>query len=203
MKSYRSARDVMAAVERAIADDQPFPPHTNTLHEISRILSEGRHYFWVGIYVVAGHQAVRAAFTGPDAEQEPCATIAVGNGNVGLAAQDGRARYVPDASADSVYIRAFKQTQSEFAVPIKIAGRVVGVLNAESERLNGFASQERVLLKKVATRLALFLTGKGKYIVRKFREKHVQPAETRGYQPASERSIEQSRKVAAGEKLRS
>ena len=40
-------------------------------------------------------------------------------------------------------------------------------------------------------------------IVRKFREKHVQPAETRGYQPASERSIEQSRKVAAGEKLRS
>lgn len=202
MKSYRSAREVMAAVERAIADDQPLPPHTNTLHEITRLLSQDRHYFWTGIYLVVGNQAVRAVFTGPEAEQEPCAKISLGSGNVGLAAKDGKARYVADASADPVYIRAFKETRSEFAVPIKLAGRVIGVLNAESDRLNGFGSEDRVLLKDVANRLALFLTGEGKYIARKFREGYSQPAEPRGYQPSSERSVEHARKMAAGEKLR-
>lgn len=202
MKSYRSARDVLTAVERAIADDQPASPRNDPLQEITRTLSEGRHYFWVGIYLVVGNQAVRAAFSGPEAEHEPCANIALGLGNVGRTGQDGTARYVPDASADSVYIRAFPETRSEFAAPIKIAGRVVGVLNAESDRLNGFASQERILLKKVATKLARFLTGGGKYIVRRFRERSAQPAEARGYQPSSERSVEPSRKVAAGEKPR-
>ncbi len=200
MKQYRSARDVVAAVERAIADDQPVSPQNDTLQEITRILAEGRHYFWVGVYLTVGNQAVRAAFTGPEAEKEPCAKIALGSGNVGLTAQDGKSRYVPDASADSAYIRAFPETQSEVTAPIKIAGRTIGVLNAESEHVNGFSSEDRVLLKDVASELALFLTADGKYIVRRFREASAQPLEK--HQPSSERSIEQSRKVAAGEKLR-
>ncbi len=202
MKQYRSARDVIAAVERAIADDNPITPKREALQEVTRILSEGRHFFWVGIYLNVANQAIRAAFTGPEAQTEPCAKIALGSGNVGLVAQDGKTRYVADASADSVYIRAFEKTRSEFAAAIKISGRVVGVLNVESERLNGFGKEDRVLLKSVTRQLALFLTGKGKYIVRRFRDGSVQPAEVRGYQPSSDRLYEQSRKVAAGEKLR-
>ena len=68
MKSYRSARDVLASVERAIADDHPVQ-HTDTLQEITRILHDDRYYFWVGIYLVIGKQAVRAAFSGPEAAQ--------------------------------------------------------------------------------------------------------------------------------------
>lgn len=202
MKRYRSARDVTAAVERAIADDRSGHHHAEPLPEITRILHDDRHYFWVAIYLVIGNQAVRVAYAGPEAEQEPCASIALGRGNVGAAAQDGHARVVPDVSADPQYLRCFQQTQSEIATPIKIAGRVLGVLDAESERKNGFSGEDRVLLKDVAGKLALFLTGTGKYLVRKAREAAVQPAESRGYQPSSERSLEQSRKVAAGEKLR-
>ncbi len=200
MKSYRSARDLLAAVERAIAGDKP--AHSETLQEITRILHDGRHYLWVGIYLVIGKQAVRAAYSGPEAEQEPCASIALGRGNVGSAAQDGRTRVVPDVSDDAAYIRCFHETRSETATPIKIAGRVVGVLDAESERLNAFGSEERVLLAKVAGKLARFLTGKGKYVARRFRGGAVEPVEARGYQPSSERSMEPSRKVAAGEKSR-
>lgn len=201
MKCYRSARDVLAAVERAIAGDKPVK-HTKTLLEVTRILHDGRRYFWVGIYLVIGKQAVRAAFSGPEAEQEPCASIALGRGNVGSAAQEGRTRVVPDVGADTAYIRCFRETRSEVATPVKIAGRVIGVLDVESDRLNAFAGKERVLLAKIAGKLARFLTGKGKYVVRKYREGAVEPAEARGYQPSSERSMEQSRKVAAGEKAR-
>ncbi len=201
MKSYRSAREVLAAIGRAIADDRP-GQHTDTLQEITRILHDDRHYFWVAIYLVHGNQAVRTAFSGPEAEQEPCAAIVVGRGNVGLAAQDGHARVVPDVGADQHYIRCFHETQSEIATPIRIAGRVIGVLDAESDRLNGFSGEDRVLLKDAAGKLALFLTGSGKYLVRKSRKSAVPTAQSRGYQPSSDRSMEQSRKVAAGEKPR-
>lgn len=201
MKSYRSARDVLAAVERAIADDQP-GSHTDTLHEITRTLHDDRHYFWVAIYLVHGNQAVRTAFSGPEAEQEPCASITLGRGNVGSAAQDGHQRVVPDVTADKTYLRCFHQTQAEIATPIKLAGRVIGVLDAESDRKNGFSAEDRVLLKDAAGKLALFLTSTGKYLVRKVRESAAPAAQSRGYQPSSDRSLEQSRKVAAGEKPR-
>jgi putative methionine-R-sulfoxide reductase with GAF domain len=200
MKRYRSAREVLAAVERAISADKPVL-HTETLQEISRILHDDRHYLWAGIYLVIGKQAVRVAFSGPEPRQEPCATIALGRGNVGGAAQDGRVRVVPDVNADEAYIRALDQTRSEIATPLKLAGRVIGVLNVESARKNGLDGEDRVLQKDVARKLALFLTGKGKYIVRKFRESQAQHEEIRGYQPSSERP-ETTRKVAAGEKVR-
>src|SRR5512140_2096988 len=98
MKRYRSAREVLAAVERALSADKPVR-HTKTLQEITRILHDDRHYFWAGIYVVAGNQAVRAAFSGPEPKHEPCATIALGRGNVGGVAQDGRARIIAHVSA--------------------------------------------------------------------------------------------------------
>ena len=53
---------------------------------------------------------------------------------------------------------------------MKIAGREVGFLNVESERENAFGSEERVLLERVAGLLAKFLTGPGKYLVRRAAE---------------------------------
>jgi hypothetical protein len=50
---------------------------------------------------------------------------------------------------------------------MKIAGREVGFLSVESNRENSFGSEDRVLLERVAELLARFLTGRGKYLVRK------------------------------------
>lgn len=58
-------------------------------------------------------------------------------------------------------------TRKKVIVQMKIAGREVGFLNVESDRENAFGSEERVLLERVAGLLARFLTGPGKYLVRK------------------------------------
>lgn len=58
-------------------------------------------------------------------------------------------------------------TRKKVIVEMKIAGREVGFLNVESDRENAFGPEERVLLEKVAGLLAKFLTGPGKYLVRK------------------------------------
>lgn len=58
-------------------------------------------------------------------------------------------------------------TVKKIVVSIKIAGREVGFLNVESDRSSAFGAEDRVLLERVAALLARFLTGPGKYLVRK------------------------------------
>ena len=60
-------------------------------------------------------------------------------------------------------------TQSKLLISMKLAGREIGILSAESDRQYAFGSVDRVLLERTAAILALFLTGKGKYIVQKAR----------------------------------
>jgi putative methionine-R-sulfoxide reductase with GAF domain len=58
-------------------------------------------------------------------------------------------------------------TVKKIVVAIKIAGREVGFLNVESDRQTAFGGEDRVLLERVAGLLARFLTGSGKYLVRR------------------------------------
>ena len=66
-------------------------------------------------------------------------------------------------------------TRKKVIVTMKIAGREIGFLNVESNRENAFAADERVLLERVAGLLAKFLTGRGKYLVRKAAEPEPKP----------------------------
>ena len=66
-------------------------------------------------------------------------------------------------------------TRKKVLVTMKIAGREVGFLNVESNRENAFGSDERILLERVAGLLAKFLTGPGKYLVRKAAEPEPMP----------------------------
>jgi hypothetical protein len=108
--------------------------------------------------------------------------------------------------------RAFGGTQAaageprpELSVPIKISSYSIGSLRVQLAPGHAFSSQERVLLHEVAEILALYLSGKGKYLVRKTREALRESAaadsgETRGYQPSSDKSSTETRRAAAGEK---
>lgn len=100
------------------------------------------------------------------------------------------------------------EIKSKVVQPIKIVGRVLGEIVVESDRDNAFSPKERVLLKEVGKRLARFLTGRGKYLVRKAKEaaaaaRVADAAENpERHQPASERAAA-PRAAAAGEKSRS
>jgi GAF domain-containing protein len=64
---------------------------------------------------------------------------------------------------------ALPGTRTKILVSIKMAGREVGVLDVESEHDHAFGSEDRVLLEDVADVLARYLTGAGKFLVRKAR----------------------------------
>ena len=96
-------------------------------------------------------------------------------------------------------------TMPELVVPIKIASRALGSLRVQLAPGHTFSPEERVLLHEVADLLALYLTSKGKYLVRKTREALRESAsggETRGYQPSADKTAVESLRAAAGQKSR-
>ncbi len=63
--------------------------------------------------------------------------------------------------------------RSEYATPVTVAGRRAGELRALDERENAISAPERVLLKRAARQLALFLAGEGRYLLRRARQRNL------------------------------
>lgn len=73
------------------------------------------------------------------------------------AARTGEPVYVPDVRRDPRYVDSGLGARSELVVPVQIEGRVLGVLNVESTRLDAFSQADRVLLSILADEAALAL----------------------------------------------
>ena len=56
MKSYGSSRTLLADIEDVLASNRP-SFHHSPLERVTEILSEGRHYSWVGIYLTLGQKS--------------------------------------------------------------------------------------------------------------------------------------------------
>ena len=210
MKRIRSPREVLAALDRMLAEKVRPVKGSSPLEKAVEILYDQRRYFWVGIYLVAGERVVRQAFRGP---VPPCHSFALGKGNVGTVGESGFMKVIPDVASDPTYSMCFLETKSELVVPIKIAGRVLGVIDVESDRPDAFGPRDQILLKDVARRLARFLTSTGKRYVRHAQEAAQAEAEAelalpaeRGRPPASEKpaaaSVPAPRRAVAGDLVR-
>lgn len=157
MKTYRTSRDLQAKIDAALSRRPT--RSAQPLDEVAEILSQGRHYAWLGIYVVAGTRS---------GSNQPAPTVVAG----------GRARSV---------------------IPVRVGQHQFGAIEVEAESGKTLSGQDRILLKRVATRLALYLHGPGAYLVRKAREAVAEQSLSTHprHQPASEKP--QERTLAAGE----
>ena len=83
--------------------------------------------------------------------------VPFGQGVTGQAADRREVLYVPDVRRFPGYIEGSPDTASELALPLLVGERLVGVLNLESTRRNGFGVWERRFLEAVAPQIALSL----------------------------------------------
>ena len=90
-------------------------------------------------------------------EQAISAPLTIHQGITGRVARTGIPALVPDVTQDPDYVEAEPGTRSELAVPMKIENRVIGVLNAESPRLNAFTEEDLRLMTTLAGHLAVIL----------------------------------------------
>ncbi len=174
-KRYYSPPELLNACQELLDE---FSPATDVspLDKLLKLLYCQRQYFWIGIYFVLGDKVVRQAMQGPT---PPCHEFEFGKGNVGTAGQSGLLKVIPDVAVDATYSMCFLQVKSEIVVPIRIGGRTLGVIDAESEHPNNFGRADRVLLEGVAAILARFMTSRGKVLVRHARERQEAPPQAR------------------------
>ncbi len=91
------------------------------------------------------------------------AVISVAEGILGRAFRERKTQYVPDILDDPDYRVMISTARSQLCVPLRRAERVLGVLDLESDEVDGFTADDIFLAESVAETLALALEGAYSY----------------------------------------
>jgi PAS domain S-box-containing protein len=129
------------------------------LPEAVRLIRDSFDYFTVSLFLVQGTELVLSASTLPELQADPRRIrLRIGEeGICGAAAAAGAPILVGDVSKDTRYVVMAKdvQTRSELAVPIQRSGRVIGVLDVQSARLEGFTQADVLTQQTIADQLSI------------------------------------------------
>ena len=116
------------------------------LANVAAVLKEAFGFFWVGFYIAKGDQLVLGPFQGPLA----CTRIDFGQGVCGHAYSTAETVIVPNVDEFPGHIACSSASKSEIVVPIMNGdGRVLGVLDVDSDRLDDFSETDREGLTNV------------------------------------------------------
>lgn len=116
------------------------------LANISSVLYEAFHWWWVGFYLVKGEELVLAPFQGTIA----CTRIKFGKGVCGTAWKERKIQLVPDVELFPGHIACSSATKSEIVVPIFAENNeIVGVLDVDSERYDVLDEVDVFYLEKI------------------------------------------------------
>ena len=118
---------------------------------VARLSQEQATFDWVGVYLVEGDQLVLGPYRGTPTEHE---RIPVGQGVCGSVAATGHTEVVPDVRARPGHIACDINTRSEVVVPIVRDGKVLGVLDVDSNTLDAFGEREVALVKQAAREIS-------------------------------------------------
>ncbi len=122
---------------------------TANLANIAAALKYGMGFFWVGFYLVKGDQLVLGPFQGPIA----CTRINFGKGVCGTSWKEAKTIVVPDVDQFPGHIACSSDSKSEIVVPAIRAGKVVAVLDVDSDRLNEFDETDQQYLEQLLERV--------------------------------------------------
>lgn len=112
---------------------------------ICAALKEQFNWLWVGFYLVQDDELVLGPFQGPVA----CTRIAKGKGVCGSAWEQQQTLIVPDVDAFPGHIACSSLSRSEIVLPVWDNDQIAGVLDADSETLNGFDETDARYLEKI------------------------------------------------------
>ena len=84
-------------------------------------------------------------------------TIPVSEGVTGWVAQRGESLYIPDVRKDRRYVKGVSKGRSELALPLKVGGEILGVLDIESTEVDAFSISDIGLFKLFSTQVAIAL----------------------------------------------
>jgi putative methionine-R-sulfoxide reductase with GAF domain len=118
---------------------------------VARLHQEQGTFDWVGVYLVEDETLVLGPYRGKPTEHD---RIPMGQGVCGSVAATGAPEMVPDVRKRPGHIACDIATRSEAVVPIARDGRVLGVLDVDSNNLDAFGEPELALIQQAAREIA-------------------------------------------------
>jgi len=115
------------------------------LANVAAALKEQFGWFWTGFYLVKDNELVLAPFQGPVA----CTRIKKGRGVCGASWAEARTLIVPDVEKFPGHIACSSLSKSEIVVPMISEGKVVGVLDVDSDELDEFDTTDQKYLEQI------------------------------------------------------
>ena len=109
---------------------------------------------WAVFYLLEGETLVLGPFQGKPA----CIEIPLGRGVCGTAAQTGQTQLVPDVHLFPGHIACDSASNSEIVVPLRMDGKVVGVLDLDSPWPGRFTEEDQAGLEAVGSIVSQMLT---------------------------------------------
>jgi GAF domain-containing protein/two-component sensor histidine kinase len=80
-------------------------------------------------------------------------TLPLKQGIIGRVISTGKGINVPDTTREPAYVAALPGMRSELCLPLRIGKQVIGVINAESDRVNAFSRADERFIKTFARQL--------------------------------------------------
>src|SRR5256714_3365729 len=128
-----------------------------SIKQVAEMIRSARAYRFIAIYKIVKDEFVIMAGTGNEPPAYP--RFPTTQGLCSAALESGKSIVVGDVSKDKRYLPAFHTTRSEIIVPMKDEHkRVVGMLDAESDKLNAFGEEDKQFLERAAGLIAPCLT---------------------------------------------
>ncbi len=81
--------------------------------------------------------------------------VPLGEGITGIAAKEKQPILVGDVRTDPRYLSVVDAVRTELAVPMLARGKLVGVIDVQSTKLNAFTEYDRTLLRLIGSRVAV------------------------------------------------
>lgn len=113
-------------------------------------LRYGMGFFWVGFYLVKNDELVLGPFQGPVA----CTRIRQGQGVCGRSWEEAETIIVPNVEEFPGHIACSSDSKSEIVVPLVKQGKVIGVLDVDSDMLNYFNKTDQRYLERLVDSLS-------------------------------------------------
>ena len=112
---------------------------------MAAMLHETFGFWWTGFYRVIGDELMLGPFQGPLA----CTRIAYGRGVCGTAWKERRSIVVPDVEQFPGHIACSSASRSEIVVPVFQDGKVIAVLDIDSDQLATFNETDAEYLERM------------------------------------------------------
>lgn len=124
-----------------------------SLKQVAEMIRAARDYRFIAVYKIVKDEFVIMAGTGNEPSAYP--RFPTSQGLCGAALESGKPIVVGDVSKDKRYLPAFHTTRAEIIVPMKNEHKhIVGMLDAESDKLNAFGDEDKQFLERAAGLIA-------------------------------------------------